>query len=402
MKICIFAWQFLPIQGGQEYGLHYLANALGCLGHEVEVVTRRWPWPDSVDKSQIPTGRYTVRHFRWLRTKALLDKFLAGFYLRREKRRFDFDVLLAKMAWPAGYWAGLQKKVLGTPLVIGVVGIDIQKLPALGRGFRLISPKVEQQIRDALQEADAVLAYTPSIRTMAIEAGAVNERAKVIPNGVDVATYMAAALPKDAKPYILGIGRFVSIKGHDVLLRAFRKVADANENIQLVLVGGQPVPPEYESLVQELRLDDRVTFIEFVAGEEKAALIKGSTLFVQPSLSEAVPLAILEAMAAERPIVASNVGGIPEVVEDGGNGILVEPGDVESLATAIIDLVDDETSRERMGKRSLELALPFDWSHIARQYVRLFEDLLKDEDTTTDEIFHSGKSARIEPPQEAS
>ena len=383
MKVCFFAWQFLPIQGGQEYGLHYLADALGHMGHEVVVLTRRWPQPRSVDKTQVPSGRYAVRYFRWLRTKGLLDSFLAGYYLRRENRRFGFDVILAKLAWPTGYFAAAHKEALGVPLVIGVVGIDILKQPELGRGFRLISPKVEGQIRYALGRADAVLAYTPSLRAAAIEAGASPERTEVMPNGVDTTAYREAPTNKSASPYILSIGRFVSVKGHNVLLWAFRAVADKFPDIQLVLVGGGPIPQEYLSLVQELGLGERVKFIEFVAGKEKVALLKGCTVFAQPSRSEAVPLAVLEAMAAGRPIVASKVGGIPEILEEGGNGLLVEPGDVDSLATALESVLHNSVLREQMGRRSVELALPYDWSRIAGQYVHLFERLVHSSSSDT-------------------
>ena len=286
MKVCFFTWQFLPIQGGQEYGLHYLANALGHMGHEVVVLTRKWPQPRSVDKTKVPSGRYKVRYFRWLRSKGLLDNYLAGYYLRRAHRRFGFDVILAKMAWPAGYFAAAHKESLGVPLVIGVVGIDILKQPELGRGFRLISPKVERQIQQALGRADAVLAYTPSLQAAAVEAGAPENRTAVMPNGVDFTAYQKVTAVKHTSPYILSIGRFVSVKGHDVLLRAFRIVAKKVPDLQLVLVGGGPVPQEYYRLVQELGVAERVKFIEFVAGEEKVALLQGCVVLAQPSRSD--------------------------------------------------------------------------------------------------------------------
>ena len=145
------------------------------------------------------------------------------------------------------------------------------------------------------------------------------------------------------------MGRLVSQKGYDVLLNAFGTLAAKNADLSLLLVGAGPTAA-LAAKAEALGLNGKVVF----AGEHDnvPALLPGLTLYVQPSRFEGMPNALMEAMAATLPVVASSVDGIAELISDGVDGWLVPPADATALATALKRTLDDAPGSEKMGLRA--------------------------------------------------
>ena len=144
------------------------------------------------------------------------------------------------------------------------------------------------------------------------------------------------------------LGVLAPVKHVDRLLRAVAEVTGP----RLVLVGDGPERPRLEALVAELGLADRVEFRGFVP--EPAACFAGADLFALPSGAEACPLALLQAMSAGLPAVATRVGGIPDVVRDGVDGLLVRADDHRALVAALSDLASDPVRRDAMSRAARE------------------------------------------------
>lgn len=173
-------------------------------------------------------------------------------------------------------------------------------------------------------------------------------------------------------PTVGAVGRFSSEKGLDVLVRAAARLP----GVQLVLVGDGPQRPELERLVDDLGVRDRVLLTGWV--DEPRAYLAGLDLLVLPSRLEGFPLAIVEAMLARLPVVASRVGSVPEAVLDGETGVLVPSGDEAALAAAVAMLLADPGLRARLGGRGRELALRrFTPRVAAAAFEALYEDLLR-------------------------
>jgi glycosyltransferase involved in cell wall biosynthesis len=193
---------------------------------------------------------------------------------------------------------------------------------------------------------------------------------RTIHNGVvDIPPESAPARRNGA--VIGAVGRLSSEKGFDVLLRALPELPDT----RLVMVGDGPERGRLERLAETLGVADRIEITGWVA--DARSRLPDFDVFVLPSRLESFPLAVVEAMLAERPVVASLVGSIPEAVMDGETGLLVEPDEPHDLASAIAELLAAPERRAEMGRRARRLALEqFSASAMARSYERLYRELL--------------------------
>ena len=210
-------------------------------------------------------------------------------------------------------------------------------------------------------------------------------RVEVISNGVDCERFhpgvdTAAIANKfriEGKISVLFVGaltRWHGYKGLDVLLRAMQLVVKSMPGVVLLVVGEGDMRPRYESLANELGLRDKVIFAGDVPDEELPEFYAVSNLVAVPSkdMSEGFGLTVLEANASGRPCVASNTGGLTEIVRDGCNGLLVPPNDPQALAQVILSLSTDQDARSRMGKNGREFALTHDWKIVAEKTESLY------------------------------
>jgi glycosyltransferase involved in cell wall biosynthesis len=206
---------------------------------------------------------------------------------------------------------------------------------------------------------DVVILVSNTIRQQVITNRLLPERKAIyIPNGINVInsppikTNRIIELKQNLKiiPTNLVIGtvaRLVWFKGLHTLISAMPDILKSHPNTTLIIIGDGPLRANLEKQVQDLELDQYVLFL----GErnDAVAILPVLDIFVLPSVSEGMPITILEAMAAAKPVVASNVGGIPELVSDGVTGFLVPSDKPVSLAVATIKLLDDSILRQKMG-----------------------------------------------------
>jgi starch synthase len=215
-----------------------------------------------------------------------------------------------------------------------------------------------------------VLALFPSIQ----------ERGSFIHNGIDLHELNLPPRKKadsDHQRYLLSIAAFNRKKALDVLLIAFGSVKDVDTSLRLVVVGDGPLRTDLEHLAERLTIRDRIAFVGLKGRAEIAKLLHGCEVFVLPSRSEPFGIVILEAMACGKPVVASAVGGIPEIIEDGITGILVEPDNPIALAKALRALLTDSSLQRSICKKAHERAVSrFQWKHTGAGYLRLFHGLL--------------------------
>ncbi len=148
---------------------------------------------------------------------------------------------------------------------------------------------------------------------------------------------------------LLFVGRLAEVKGVAVLLDALVGVAKAHPDVHLTLVGDGPERQRFEQVAAETGVDGLVTFAGYRSQADVAAFLADTDVFVLPSFAEGVPVTLMEALGAAVPVVATQVGGVSELVDHGVNGYVVRPGDPEPLARALIELLDDPERRQRMG-----------------------------------------------------
>ncbi|MBW4582115.1 MAG: glycosyltransferase [Tildeniella nuda ZEHNDER 1965/U140] len=194
-----------------------------------------------------------------------------------------------------------------------------------------------------------------------------------VPNGVPDREMGAVESPlrKDDRLVVGSVGRLDAMKAHDILLRAIAQVDD----VDVVILGEGEQRATLEQLAMELGIRDRVTLPGWV--DEPRAYLPNFDVFVLPSRSEGFPLAIVEAMLAARPVVATKVGSIAEAVIHGETGFLIEKDDVMGLVSALRCLKADATLRDRLGQCGREVAIArFTAPQMAKRYEQIWRDVL--------------------------
>ncbi|MFF7236306.1 glycogen synthase [Streptomyces collinus] len=381
MRVGLLTREYPPdVYGGAGVHVEFLARELSALvdlevhcwgeGRGVGVVRHR-PW------SVLDGSNDALRTFS-------VDLSIAAALEGRE--------LVHSHTWYANLAGHLAKLLYGVPHVVTAHSLEPLrpwKAEQLGGGYALSS----WTERTAVEAADAVIAVSGAMREdiLACYPALDPARVHVVHNGIDTALYRpdhgTDALTRHgidpARPFVLFVGRITRQKGVPQLLRAVR---DIDPGAQVVLCAGAPDTPEidreFRELYEELsRAREGVFWIpQMLPRPDVIQLLTRAAVFVCPSVYEPLGIVNLEAMACGTPVVASRVGGIPEVVADGRTGLLVDVDDAfeANLARALDTVLGDPEAAGRMGEAGRVRAVEeFGWDAVARRTAGLYEEILK-------------------------
>jgi len=367
--------------GGVAYVIGNLARDLQKRGHEIVFL-----FPGKSIVMRPKTTQFGCRGFELRMQRPLgernpaisLPAFLILFLIAmvqliRLSRKCRIQIINVHYPTDCLFYLALCRRILRLSLVTSVHGADVfpggkpQARYSLGYRFLLSSSDLIVAPSRRLQE-DVVRLFP-----------ALKDRTLFIHNGVDLGELDGSrSHTKVARePYILCISAYKEQKAIDVLLRAFKLVQRTDASVKLVLAGAGHLRRELEQLAKDLGIRQRVEFLGLQTRPEVAGLLRDCRVFVLPSRFETFGIAILEAMAFKKPVIATRVGGIPEIIEHGKNGILVEADDSDALATALIAV---------LGDRALQFELATNGSRTVRErfrseqtsaaYEAVFADLL--------------------------
>ncbi|WP_078946546.1 glycogen synthase [Streptomyces sp. NRRL B-3648] len=381
MRVGLLTREYPPdVYGGAGVHVEFLARELAALvdlevhcwgeGRGVGVVRHR-PW------SVLDGSNDALRTFS-------VDLAMAAALQGRE--------LVHSHTWYANLAGHLAKLLYGVPHVVTAHSLEPLrpwKAEQLGGGYALSG----WSERTAIEAADAVIAVSGAMRedVLACYPALDPARVHVVHNGIDTRLYRpdhgTDALTRHgidpARPYVLFVGRITRQKGVPHLLRAVR---DIDPGAQVVLCAGAPDTPEIEREFRELfeelrRVRAGVFWIpQMLPRAEVVQLLTHAAVFACPSVYEPLGIVNLEAMACGTPVVASRVGGIPEVVDDGRTGLLadVDDGFESALGRALDTVLGDPEAARRMGEAGRERAVrQFGWDAVARRTAGLYEEIVK-------------------------
>ena len=270
------------------------------------------------------------------------------FRIARELHEFKPHAVLAQGAHETA--AALSARKLArtqTAVIVDLHGDWRAPTRLYGSRLRgLLSPAADRIALGALRRADGIRTVTAYTTGLVRELGL--EPADEFPAYMDFDSFLQEApKPLPSSPRALFVGVLERYKNVDGLAEAWRRVAPRVPAAQLHVVGSGALQPVVEQLVDDLPA--RTSWTERLTPSEVAAALDDSTLLVLPSRSEGMGRVIVEAFCRARPVVASRVGGIPDLVQDGSNGLLVEPGDTDGLADALVRVLDERELAERLG-----------------------------------------------------
>ncbi len=349
MKICMIG-HFPPHLGGISSYTYLLSRELIKRGDEVFVLT--YPHKNIGNTDGIPVYTSPTLNIKGLR--GLIFTISATFKLMSIVRKNKVDLVHAHYIMPPGLIAVFCGMILGVKTAVTIHGSDILVLAR--------KPVLKNLIKYILGKVDYVFVVSDSIKdnVLKLDIKEIENKMKVTYNAVDVQKFrpdMKSNFKQEIKidpfkPVILFVGNLVWQKGVEYLIRAKEFIDD---NVEIVIVGDGPLFNEFKGIVEF----ENIEGIKLTgARNDIEKIMPAADIFVLPSLTEGRPAVILEAMASGKPIVATNVGGIPEIIND-QIGILVNPEDSVGLADAINKLLEDKELREKMGKNARKESMKY-------------------------------------------
>jgi 2-deoxystreptamine N-acetyl-D-glucosaminyltransferase/2-deoxystreptamine glucosyltransferase len=372
------AARFDPI-GGMQNHTATLTRCLDAQGHEQTVITSRLAAP----RGTAPLGRRArvrrtglpITRFRQLWALSAIPA-----VLRRPGGR-PVDVVHVHQgedlaALPLGRLAARRHRC---PLVVTVhcsVGHTVRGRSVRARLLRALGGWIE---RATLRRADAVVVLTDRTAAALRADGVAADRIEVLPSGFDPALFAgphADAFPGTGRPRIGYVGRLAGQKRADLLVEAFGRM---RRPAHLVVVGDGPEAAALRRLVAASPAAGRITMTGFVEHSAVPAVLASLDVLVLPSAYEEMGSVLVEAMASGLPVVASAVGGIPEVVRDGETGLLVPPGDVAALAEVLDRLAADPGLRARLAEGARARARGYAWPRLAEEVAAVYRRVRTEE-----------------------
>lgn len=365
MKILQQCIYFPPEVGGLESHVFYLCRDLVRLGHEVTMVTSRSQ--RGTERAEEMAGIHVIR--TWFPSRnpagwAAHTIMSTPNYLPLARRA---DVLHAQ-TFASALPGMVAKRLYGKPLVLTLHTSHFLRL-ARRRGFRGV-------LRRIIASSDHLLAASEEIRDVALNLFP-HPRAEALTNGVDTDLFrpVEATLPREEGRYRVIVPRRLFEKnGVEYLIRAL-PLLRGRMDLEAILVGDGPLRGRLESLAQELGVVDSVRFLGARPNAEMPGLLSSADAVVIPSLMEATSVAALEAMSCERPVAASDVGGLPQIVDE-SVGTLFRPADPAHLAARLADMLESPDLRGRGVEARRRVVASWSNDRLARRHIEIYEELL--------------------------
>ena len=389
VQVCSYfpSTQWIPFYGGIESYIYNLSKFLVKNGHKVTVLT-----------SKIPKKLPKVENIDGIRIMRIPTPTTAGgfplmphLFLKLLTASKDADIIHGHINSPTIIeLAALVSKIMDVPLVVTYHADPIMQ------DITVKLPKYVQRILHKywiivdliLKRAKKIIATTPVYLEKSQLLRNYLQKVEVIPNSIDF-NFFREPPTHDVDIFrrkyrlennriILFVGRLVKYKGLEYLLKAMRTVIEIFGDARLLIVGDGPLRKELEYLTRKSALEQYVSFFGNVDRENLRIIYALSDIFVLPSISnsEGFGIVLIEAMAHAKPVIASNVGGVPYVVKNGINGLLVAPKKYEMLGKSIVELLSDTNKAQELGKRGQEYVKSnYAWRSTIKRIVEMYTEI---------------------------
>lgn len=384
MKLCMVNGYFHPFVGGSERHMYELGKRMART-EEISVVTSRLDGTEPYEEIEnMRVHRLETRHYKMPLiypppmpvTKGVMDK------LEELDREHDFDAFNLHGRWFGSYNRVVDYAAKKNKLFV----LTLHNARPFG-----ISPSVSlfgavyESLRGkhVIKSADRLISVSEALKRDIMEYGIDGDKISVIYNGVDTGFYKPSGKSfqdkyKDGFDHLLVfVGRIIQQKGLNDLIDAMPAVLKEHPKTRILLVGKGKQEGQLRDKIKQMGLEKHMVFTGFIPDGQMPELYSSADVFVLPSLWETFGFVLAEAASCGVPLCASNAGGIPEVVEDGGNGLIFEKGNPKDIAAKLNTMLDDPDALTQMGRRSRELAVQkFDWEIIKEQTLAFYKEAI--------------------------
>lgn len=394
MRIAIFTPTFLPKCSGAEIFHHNLASEFVKAGHEPVVIL-----PKSLHRRlaaegwelSYPTIPYPANLWSWFKRSAPLAFWLNRRTLDRIQQKYGFDVWHTVVLTPSGVCFADWQSRRGIPGLIRAVGDDVKAVAGAE-----LAAHMDPLLRARIPLAHCVVSLSRDMTANLERLGVPSDRIEVIPNAVDHARFSvpvdkaalrrAQGIPEDAFVFLC-VARNHPQKDLPTLLRAFQKArSDSPENKLHLVIVGRGVP-DLRTKTAALGLAEATTLLEIQPAPNTGCipeyppqalveLYRAADAFVLSSLLEGFSTALLEAMAASLPIIATRVPGILDQIEDGREGVLVPAENSDTLSQAIRKIATDPQLASNLSGEARRRSQEFHWEQVVQKYLALYQRMI--------------------------
>ncbi|HUL45313.1 MAG TPA: glycosyltransferase family 4 protein [Bacteroidota bacterium] len=369
MKILIFNWQDIrnPQAGGAEVHLHQIFSRIARMGHSVTLFCSSFPGGKNEE---------TVDGIRIIREggRTLFNLHVPLRYLR-QFRKEAFDIVVDDFNKVPFFTPLFVRKPLWY-IVHHLFGTSIfrEVNPLIGLPFYLVE---HAGIVAARIFHIPLMVVSPSTRDEMLGLGFPPDRLEIVYNCVDHDLHRPDPSQRSTTPVIASFGRLKKYKSVDHLLRAVALLKNRIPGLKVLVIGEGDYRPSLEALSRELQISDMVQFTGFVDEHEKVRLLQESWFAVNTSPKEGWGLTVIESNACGTPVLASNVPGLRDAINDGETGMLYEYGNISQLAEKIAVLVQNQTLRLKLAEQAYTWSRKFDWDLTAEKALGLLENRVK-------------------------
>ena len=359
-----------PHIGGIETMVTELSRFYRGQGIESVILTKKWPTTLTEEDDYKDTKIYRVVSAR---TETEFSNIIE--WAKNNENKIKADIIhVIGVRRPLPLIGLLLSRHWNVPLISTIAGSEI---PNTGDSeTETVWNESKEIMRPVLESSSIVTCVSKALE---------NDLRGIVPNlnyvrtvyaGIDTEFINSVSCTETEKNYIVSLRRLTPSKGVDILIRAFKDIANEYPQIRLLIAGEGHEEENLKTLARNLNLDDKIKFIGTVSLTRAISLLKGAICTVVPSISEGGSLVNIEAQAASCPVVASRVGGIPEYVQDGVSGLLFESRNLKDLADKVKIIISNAPLRNKLIQGGVEHANKFSWDILGPQYLALYNEMI--------------------------
>ena len=400
-----------PGEGSVPSDVYELAKWTARKGHDVTVLERRWIGTDYIEHidgvrfvrfdlnvcSNVSNEEIVYEQIRKPSgvLRLVVDRILFAFKANKYLRRDDFDVIHVHLPFAANVLVNLNRKLRERMIYTAHIGEEKKRLRLASKKETPLLLKLFSPDLYLMKHVKMVTVLNERLRSILISLNKIKPEniVAIPPKGIDIDEFNPNIDTKDVREryrlsnyetVILFANTITPRKGVEYLVRAANIIVNQfnYKNVLFLLAGRTNLDKEYVDKILKIikvhKLEENVKLIGHKQREELRALYVASDIFVTSSLEEGFGLSVMEAMSSGKPLIGTNVGGIPMQIKNGWNGFLVEPGNVKQLAEKIRYLIDNPEERKRMGRNSRKLAEEeFNSEKIVGRYLEVYERVVE-------------------------
>ncbi|MBY0145682.1 glycosyltransferase family 4 protein [Neobacillus niacini] len=382
LKILILTWEYPPnVVGGLSRHVCGLSEHLVQLGHDVHVVTAGnggLPAFENINGVHvhrvIPINNQDDDFLSWIAGLNLTMSY-KGVQIAAE---IKFDIVHAH-DWLVGTSAITLKEELSAPLLTTIHATEHGRNNGIYNDMQQFIHEKERQL---ISESDQIIVCSQYMREELLSNFQLSEKKMaIVPNGIEQGEVMVQSAEiypfiKDRK-YVFSIGRMVKEKGFETIIEGAQLAKESKKDIYFVIAGKGPMLERYRKMVSERNLDHYITFIGYVSDEQRNALLVNSEIAVFPSLYEPFGIVALEAMILSKPTIVSETGGLKGIIMHKQTGMLMDPGDADSLLSNIDFLTQYPHKAKEIGEKGRQIVRSlYGWKRVASQTVKVIEETM--------------------------